>query len=95
MDRTTAVSFVMIIIFTIPTLSPVVTAEWESDGWIKNLIGPDRLSMGDEFGCHGFENKDINENPYLIEDCKNYLLSNTNASRWGMNPISFGTPPEM
>ena len=49
MDRTTAVSFVMIIIFTIPTLSPVVTAEWESDGWIKNLIGPDRLSMGDEF----------------------------------------------
>ena len=93
MDKTTAVSFVMIIIFTIPTLSPIVTAEWESDGWIKNLIGPDRLSIGDEFGCHGFENKDINEDVSLIEECKDYVMSNTNASRWGINPISFGTPP--
>jgi len=82
MDKTTAVSFVMIIIFTIPTLSPIVTAEWESDGWIKNLIGPDRLSIGDEFGCHGFENKDINEDVSLIEECKDYVMSNTNASRW-------------
>ena len=27
-----------------------------------------------------------------IEECKDYLLSNTNASRWGKDPISFGTP---
>jgi hypothetical protein len=93
MDKAAGISFVMIIIFTIPTLSPVVTAEWESDGWIQNLIGPDRLSMGDEFGCHGFEDKDVNENPWIIEECKDYVISNTHASRWGINPISFGTPP--
>jgi len=93
MGKTRVVSFVMIIIFTIPTLSPVVTADWESDGWIKNLIGPDRLAIGDEFGCHGFESKDMNEDLWVIEECKDYVLSNTNASRWGKEPISFGTPP--
>ena len=83
MDKTTAVSFVMIIIFTMPTLSPIVTAEWESDGWIKNLIGPDRLSIGDEFGCHGFENKDINEDVSLIEECKDCLLYTSDAADEG------------
>jgi len=92
MERGRFASFVMIIIFSLPTFSSLVAAEWESDGWIKNLIGPDRLAIGDEFGCHGFENKDLNEDLWIIEECKDYLLANTNASRWGKDPISFGTP---
>jgi len=84
---------VMIIIFLIPIFSPVAATEWKSDGWIKNLIGPERLALGDEFGCHGFEETEINKDPWVIESCKDYILSNTNSSRWGNAPISYGLPP--
>ena len=82
----------LVIIFIIPTISPVMATEWKSDGWIKNLIGPERLATGDEFGCHGYEGININEGDWIIDGCKNYLLSQTNSSRWGVSPISYGVP---
>ena len=32
------------------------------------------------------------EETWIISACKDYLLDQTNASRWGMNPVSFGFP---
>ncbi|MDC1419283.1 hypothetical protein N8653_00995 [Euryarchaeota archaeon] len=90
MGRLGVKGVILIIIFTIPTVSPVMATEWKSDGWIKNLIGPERLVLGDEFGCHGFENIDINDEQWIIESCKEYLSSQSNSSRWGKYPISFG-----
>ncbi len=80
----------LIMVFIIPTISPVAATEWKSDGWIKNLIGPERLALGDEFGCHGYEGINTQEEIWVIDGCKDYLLSQTNSSRWGKNPISFG-----
>lgn len=69
--------------------SPVV-GEWESDSWLSNVIGPERLALGDEFGCHGYEGLDIVEEPWTIAACRDYLSGLTEASRWGATPISFG-----
>ena len=41
--------------------SPAVVAEWEDDNWLRNIIGPERLELGDEFGCHGFEGVDVRD----------------------------------
>ena len=62
------------------------------DSWLVNIIGPERLENGDEFGCHGYEGILTSENNWVIEGCKDYLMDSTNASRWGMAPISFGIP---
>ena len=72
--------------------APVVVAEWEDDNWLRNIIGPERLELGDEFGCHGFEGVDVREESWVIEECRDYLNRFTNASRWGSQPISFGHP---
>lgn len=84
---------VSLVIFTIlftPLISSPVVGEWKDDVWLDSVIGPERLNMGDEFGCHGYQNMDIEENLWTISACRDYLLSLTNASRWGVNPISFG-----
>lgn len=83
---------ILLVIFLIPTLAPIATAEWEEDNWLWNIIGPERLALGDEFGCHGYEGIDINVEQWIIEACRDYLMGFTNASRWGSNPISFGLP---
>jgi len=69
--------------------SPVV-GEWETDNWLSNVIGPERLALGDEFGCHGYEGLGIDEEPWTIGACRDYLTNLTEASRWGPTPISFG-----
>ena len=79
-------------IFLLPITVPTVVAEWDDDNWLRNIIGPERLELGDEFGCHGFEGVDVTEEPWVIEECRDYLNRFTNASRWGSQPISFGHP---
>ena len=76
----------------VPLTAPTVIAEWEDDNWLKNIIGPERLGLGDEFGCHGFEGIDVREESWVIQDCRDYLNRFTDASRWGSQPVSFGHP---
>lgn len=74
----------------IPMLAPPVIGDWETDTWISNVIGPERLENGDEFGCHGYEGVNTIEENWVIEACREYLTELTASSRWGMEPISFG-----
>ena len=87
-----AVSIMLCSILIIPISTPSVVAEWDDDNWLKNIIGPERLELGDEFGCHGFEGIDLREETWVIEGCRDYLSGFTEASRWGAPPISFGHP---
>jgi len=80
----------LVAMLLLPMLSPSVVGEWETDNWLSNVIGPERLALGDEFGCHGYEGLDINEEPWTIGACRDYLNNLTEASRWGPTPISFG-----
>ena len=80
----------MVALLTIATTAPTVVAEWEEDGWLSNIIGPERLAHGDEFSCHGYEGVDTTEELWVIEACRDYIVEFTNASRWGSDPISFG-----
>ncbi|MDP7002620.1 MAG: hypothetical protein QF911_03505 [Candidatus Thalassarchaeaceae archaeon] len=86
--NTIAISFVLLIV--IPSLAPPVFGEWESDSWLENVIGPERISLGDEFGCQGYEGVDINSDPWSIAACMDYLSEKSPSSRWGERPISFG-----
>ena len=76
----------------LPVTAPPVVAEWDDDNWLWNIIGPERLELGDEFGCHGFEGIDVREENWVIEQCRDYLTEFTDASRWGSQPVSFGHP---
>lgn len=84
------ISVVIFTILMIPIFSSPVVGEWKEDVWLNSVIGPERLNLGDEFGCQGYENLNIEENLWTISSCRDYLVSLTNASRWGVNPISFG-----
>ena len=48
------------------------------------------MENGDEFGCHGFQGINTIEENWVIDACKDYLVSHTDSSRWGKNPVSFG-----
>ena len=82
----------MLTILLVSTSAPAVAGEWSDDTWLENIIGPERLENGDEFGCHGYEGVSTVEENWVIEACKDYLIRSTNASRWGSAPISFGIP---
>ena len=82
----------MVALLTIATTAPPVSAEWGDDSWLDNIIGPERLAHGDEFGCHGYEGASAAEEHWVIEACRDYLVGFINASRWGTQPISFGVP---
>ena len=75
--------------------APTVAGEWSDDTWLENIIGPERLENGDEFGCHGYEDISTTVENWVIDACKNYLMQMTNASRWGIAPISFGIPGQI
>jgi len=66
---------------------------WRADGWLtQEVVGGERLALGDEFGCHGMPGKDVHEDSSVIAECKEYLTSQINASKWGSQPLSFGLP---
>ena len=85
--RVVALSLLLLLIM--PLTSPVV-AEWEEDSWLSNIIGPERLALGDEFGCHGMPNVDLSNNDSEINLCRDYLTNRINASKWGSDPLSYG-----
>ena len=45
----------MVALLASATTAPSVVGEWEDDSWLSNIIGPERIANGDEFGCHGYE----------------------------------------
>ena len=92
--RRSIAGLLMVSLLTIATTAPAVSAEWEDDSWLDNIIGPERLAHGDEFGCHGYEGVSATEEHWVIEACRDYLVGFINASRWGTQPISFGVPGE-
>ena len=69
-----------------------VQAEYSDDTWLENVIGPELLALGDEFGCQGIEDISPEEEIETVGACSQYVASSINASRWGQNLISFGTP---
>ena len=82
----------MVALLAIPTTAPAVVGEWGDDNWLQNIIGPERLAHGDEFGCHGYEGLDIREEDWVVQDCSSYLTEFTNASRWGRIQSHSGCP---
>ena len=73
-----------------PIIAPSAVGEWGTDTWLTNIIGPERLEQGDEFGCHGFEGVDTIEENWVIPGCRDYLAGLTDSSKWGSDPVSFG-----
>ena len=73
-----------------PLFAPSVAGEWRTDTWLSSVIAEERLASGDEFGCQGYEGVVTQDGPWVIAACKEYLEGQTNASRWGNSPISFG-----
>ncbi len=83
-------AFALLSILLIPIGMPGVVA-YQEDGWLtQDVVGGERLSQGDEFGCHGLPGEDVYENHAVIEDCKDYLTKRIDASKWGSEPLSFG-----
>ncbi len=69
---------------------------WRADGWlIQDVVGGERLALGDEFGCHGMPDNSIEEDLGIIQECRDYLMGQINASKWGQNPLSFGIPMDV
>ncbi|MAV06423.1 MAG: hypothetical protein CMA29_00845 [Euryarchaeota archaeon] len=93
MNRGILVIFAATLILSIP----VVNAELsdyphDEDGWLTRLAGPERLALGDEFGCHGMPDVSILEDPNSVQACISYVNNLIPASRWGNNTLTFGLP---
>ena len=80
-------------VFVFPLFAPTVIAEWETDTWISNVIGPERLDNGDEFGCHGYEYVDTQEENWVIQACRDYLLGLTNSTKMEKNQYRLESNP--
>ena len=45
--------FGVILILSAPIISASESSySFDDDGWLTQLAGPERLALGDEFGCH-------------------------------------------
>ncbi len=85
---------VILLLLLTAHLAPAVAAQedWRSDGWLKNF-GPTMLAEGDEFGCYGIPGMDWNQDPEGVSStCRDYIVENIAASRWGSKPVSTYTP---
>ena len=97
MERQTTVSlpvFLGVLVVSV-VLHPVVLAEaaWEEDGWLRTSFAKERLDLGDEFGCYGMPGLSWSNDPGAVANaCKAYIEDRTNASRWGVSPLSTYTP---
>ncbi len=79
-------------VLLLPLAMPGAVA-WRADGWLtQDVVGGERLALGDEFGCHGMPGESVTEDLSVISACKNYLTSQIPASKWGSEPLSFGIP---
>lgn len=86
---------VVVLLLLLPLLTQTVIADdneypYDEDGWLTRIAGPERFSLGDEFGCQGMPDIDPFENPDSVASCRSYLTERVEASRWGASPITFG-----
>ena len=82
-------TFVLLSILFIPIGMPGVVA-YQEDGWLtQDVVGGERLALGDEFGCHGMPDKNTYKDYTVIGECKDYLTKRIDASKWGSKPLSF------
>ncbi|MDP6906809.1 MAG: hypothetical protein QF440_05275 [Candidatus Thalassarchaeaceae archaeon] len=88
-------AFVMLFVLLVPLGLPTAVA-WQEDGWLtQEVVGGERLELGDEFGCHGIPGVNTLDNlKEVVGECKEYLTDRIDASKWGSNPLSFGLPSE-
>jgi hypothetical protein len=80
------------------TWSPTALAEleWESDGWLTTSLATDRLEGGDEFGCYQMLHLSWNLDPGAMSiECKEYIETKIDASKWGGNVISTYAPSSL
>ena len=50
------------------SLSMPNAVAWRADGWlIQDVVGGERLGLGDEFGCHGMPGKYVEDDIAVIE----------------------------
>ena len=89
--KVTVNSIAMAIMLVSVTSIPV-SAEYREDTWLANVIGPELLEKGDEFGCQAPDDSEYLGNFDFVGACKDYLNGRINSSRWGVDPISFATP---
>ncbi|HJM67236.1 MAG TPA: hypothetical protein QF555_06800 [Candidatus Thalassarchaeaceae archaeon] len=83
----------VILILTAPCVSAVESDyQYDDDGWLIRLAGPERLSLGDEFACHGMPDVNPLDDPNSVAACISYLNERIHASKWGENPLTFGLP---
>ena len=95
MNRGVLVTLAVTLVLSIP----VVNAELsdyphDDDGWLTRLAGPERLALGDEFGCHGMPDVSILDDPGSVNACISYVNNLIPASRWGNNTLTFGLPSD-
>ncbi len=89
-DNRRLTALVLLGLLLIPIGLPSAAA-WQEDGWLtQDVVGGERLALGDEFGCHGLPGQNVYKDYSVIEDCKNYLTKRIDASKWGSQPLSFG-----
>lgn len=100
MSRSNSVSlpiFLGVLVVSV-VLHPVALAEaaWEEDGWLRTSFAKERLDLGDEFGCYGMPGLSWSNDPGAVANaCKTYIEERTNASRWGVAPLSTFTPSSL
>ncbi|MBA45314.1 MAG: hypothetical protein CMB31_01845 [Euryarchaeota archaeon] len=90
-------SYLAVLVATLILSIPLVNAELsdyphDDDGWLTRLAGPERLALGDEFGCHGMPDVSILDDPNSVDACISYVNGLISASRWGNNTLTFGLP---
>ncbi len=71
----------MVALLASATTTPSVVGEWEDDSWLSNIIGPERLANGDEFGCHGYEGVITTEEHWVIGWMLDSRLSGTSSPK--------------
>ena len=85
--------FGVILILSAPIISASESSySFDDDGWLTQLAGPERLALGDEFGCHGMPEVNLLEDSGSVDACVTYLNERIAASKWGENPLTFGVP---
>ena len=85
--------FGVILILSAPIISASESSySFDEDGWLTQLAGPERLALGDEFGCHGMPEANLLEDSGSVDACVTYLNERIAASKWGENPLTFGVP---
>ena len=75
--------------------SVLADVEWEEDGWLAT-IGLEHVENGNEFGCYGMPNLAWRADPGAVAvECKDYIESRIDASKWGNEPLSTYTPNDL